>query len=216
MFLRTPLTHYSSITRAYFPDETHTSIRRVFSPQQSPNARRVFCGYCGTSLSYWSDVPRGESEYIRVPLGSLMGNALETLEDLGYLAEDAVDQFEDQAQLHAVQATSDEPTLIGDASKSSTGLQLIDHEMYPEAPWFEELVEGSALGRLVKRRGGQRSRDGTTSIEWEVVEWTNDGEGEPELPTRSSTPGGGKRKIGELEREVTMEDTPDVSMRGAL
>ena len=35
-------------------------------------------------------------------------------------------------------------------------------------PWFEDLVEDSALGRVRRRRGGHQSHN--ESVEWEIVE----------------------------------------------
>lgn len=59
-------------------------------------------------------------------------------------------------------------------------------------PWFQEMVEGSELGRIKRRRGGETSADGSTRIEWEVVEiGRDDGEGDA-----TST---AKRKISKLE-----------------
>lgn len=43
-------------------------------------------------------------------------------------------------------------------------------------PWFEEMVEGSRLGRLMRaRRGMGVSDDRSTTIEWEISEWHDDG-----------------------------------------
>ena len=68
-------------------------------------------------------------------------------------------------------------------------------------PWFEEMVEGSELGRIKRRRGGETSPDGSTRIEWEVVEIGGDG-GESEASSVA------KRKISKLEQG------DDVHMRG--
>lgn len=67
-------------------------------------------------------------------------------------------------------------------------------------PWFEEMIEGSELGRIKRRRGGQTSLDGRSKVEWEVVEYTSEFE-----DTASST---GKRKLDQVGREG------DVEMRG--
>ena len=60
-------------------------------------------------------------------------------------------------------------------------------------PWFEEMVEGSTLGRIRRRRGGETSQDGRTRVEWEVVEF--DG-GEDD--SSSGMTGIMKRKIGDV------------------
>lgn len=63
-------------------------------------------------------------------------------------------------------------------------------------PWFDELIEGSELGRLRRKRGGQTSKDGKTRVEWEVVESESDGTGDVEGGI-----GGGKRKHGDVGGE---------------
>lgn len=63
------------------------------------------------------------------------------------------------------------------------------------APWFEEMVEGSALGRIRRRRGGETSQDGRTRVEWEVVEF----DGSEDDGSGSGGVGGAvKRKIGDV------------------
>ena len=42
-------------------------------------------------------------------------------------------------------------------------------------PWFESMIDGSQLGK-VKVRRGEETKDGRR-VEWEIVEWTDDGEG---------------------------------------
>ena len=60
-------------------------------------------------------------------------------------------------------------------------------------PWFEEMIEGSVLGRVSKtRKGVGKSADGSTTVEWEVTEWVDDGSGAEQAGGTS------KRKIGEL------------------
>ena len=61
------------------------------------------------------------------------------------------------------------------------------------APWFEEMIEGSALGRMKRRRGGETSEDGRTRVKWEVVEF--DGE---EDDGSGGAVGAAKSKIGEV------------------
>ena len=60
-------------------------------------------------------------------------------------------------------------------------------------PWFEGLVEGSRLGRVTRKAVGVG--EGSVRVEWEVVEWTEeeDGEGGGE---RAASPR--KRKLGEV------------------
>lgn len=62
-------------------------------------------------------------------------------------------------------------------------------------PWVEEIIEGSALGRIKRRRGGNTSTDGSIKVEWEIFEY--DGS-DPAGPSESSGSGNGKRKIGDI------------------
>lgn len=44
----------------------------------------------------------------------------------------------------------------------------------PDLPWFEAMLEGSALGRMRRRTGGGISGDGRTRVEWEIVDFGDD------------------------------------------
>lgn len=141
----------------------------------NPTLRRQFCGYCGTQLSQWTE--DDEQDIIHVTLGSLFDEDLDSLEEKGLL--DVQHSDDEQA---------DEDMMGGQdlqVARSSplTGLQ------HRGAPWFESIVEKTALGRVKRQRGGHASLDGT--VEWEVIEYTEgDDEGD-------HTPG--KRKIAEVE-----------------
>lgn len=69
------------------------------------------------------------------------------------------------------------------------------------APWFEEMVQQTRLGRIKRQKGGHTSNDGSLRVEWEIVEY----EGDIEDGTVT-----GKRKIGEME-----DGREDVVMRAA-
>ena len=60
-------------------------------------------------------------------------------------------------------------------------------------PWFEEMIQGSELGRIKRRRGGGTSSDGHTMVEWEITECES---GEGEVAATST----GKRKLGSLDQ----------------
>lgn len=64
-------------------------------------------------------------------------------------------------------------------------------------PWFETMVEGSRLGKM-KRSSGQQ-QTGRYKVEWEIMEWTDDGEADGTSPA--------KRKLDEIEE-------PDSRMEG--
>ncbi|KAF2272078.1 uncharacterized protein EI97DRAFT_386577 [Westerdykella ornata] len=169
-WLRVPLPWYTSATFAQFPDETRTSIQRTFTFPFSANARHQFCGYCGTQLTSWNERTRDDAEHICVTVGSLLSEDQELLGKLGFLpsGDASEDETEEPAKLRTV--IRSEPRVRG-------------------APWFEELVERTHLGRIKQQRGGHSSRDGRVTVEWEVIEWT-EGDDNEAL---------GKRKLGEVE-----------------
>ena len=77
-------------------------------------------------------------------------------------------------------------------------------------PWFEDMIENSALGRVRRQKGGYEAPDGSESLYWEVVELAPDGS---ELPVeQAATPGSGKRKREEGEG-ARAEASGDVHMR---
>lgn len=70
-----------------------------------------------------------------------------------------------------------------------------------DIPWFDSIMEGSRLGgRLRTTRGTRQSADGTTRIEFEITEYTDDG-GE----TKGSSSGNGKRKLGDRDDADQLE-----------
>lgn len=193
-WLRVPLTWYSSSTEAFFPDETHTSIRRSFTPLHSPHTQRVFCGYCGTHLSYWTEQPPSEADFMNITLGSLLGRDIQALQELDLIPEDVQPEDVQGPQQTAVQAPVREEQTQGltrtERSGRAGGLS-----------WFEEMLEGSRLGRTQNvRRGIGVSPDGNTRVEWEISEFLEEGSGEQQ------TPAGSKRKIGDVASgEVRMQ-----------
>ncbi|TVY82550.1 hypothetical protein LSUE1_G007791 [Lachnellula suecica] len=188
-WLRVPLTWYQSTTFAFFEDEKSSFINRTYTSPHDLSARRNFCGFCGTPLSYWSESPASEAEYISLTLGSLNGSDLRDLEDLGVLPSEALEDAEnDKEKIENVVPFTGSNTLNGSANE---GL-----------PWFETMVEGSRLGKMKTTSGKRQS--GRYKVEWEIVEWTDDGEGEVLSPTKSPT----KRKLGEVEEgDSKMEGT---------
>ena len=177
--LRVPLTRLISTTYAYYPDETHGAIRRVFTPNHAPQTKRHFCGFCGTPLSYWSEESPEEAEWICVNLSSLKSDSLEWLEDTGFLSDAGKDHEE-------------KPEAVGEEPRDSREVAASGHGREVRGtPWFEEMIEGSELGRIKRMRGGESSADGKTTVEWEITEFeSNEGDG--------GTTGTGKRKHGSL------------------
>ena len=64
-------------------------------------------------------------------------------------------------------------------------------------PWFEEMLEGSELGRLRRRRGGMTSRDGSSQVEWETVEYESNAAEEAQEVGIGTV----KRKLGDMVEE---------------
>ncbi|KAF7544735.1 hypothetical protein G7Z17_g9716 [Cylindrodendrum hubeiense] len=159
-YIRVPLSWYQSTTFALFPDETHTLIRRAYTHPSQQHSKRHFCGYCGTPLSYWSEDPPSEAEYINLTLGSLLREDLRDLEDMGLIPEDG--NGNDKGDNRS--PTSEEAADRSAALRQSYGV-----------PWFDGMVEGSKLGRLRRSQGAEQSQDGRVKVEWEVVEYSGDG-----------------------------------------
>lgn len=169
-YIRVPLSWYHSTTYAFFPDETHAMIRRVYTHPSQDYSKRHFCGFCGTPLSYWSEEPRSEADFINLTLGSLLREDIRDLEDLGLIPDD---DDTDAAVTEQQQQQQQVPTTT-EAKRSAALRQSFG------VPWFETLIEGSRLGSMRRSYGAQRSRDGQASIEWEIVEFS-DGGGEMDL-----------------------------------
>ncbi|RFU80007.1 hypothetical protein TARUN_2229 [Trichoderma arundinaceum] len=183
-YIRVPLSWYHSTTYAFFPDETHAMIRRVYTHPSQDYSKRHFCGFCGTPLSYWSEEPPSEADFINLTLGSLLREDIRDLEDLGLIPEDGGEGSSSRAE--AAPATPTTRTVL----QQSFGV-----------PWFDGLIEGSRLGSMRRNYGAKRSRDGQMSIEWDIVEYSENGGGEKDegdAEGEASTQLG-KRKLREHE-----------------
>ncbi len=125
-------------------------------------------------------------------LGSLIGDDLRELADLGLIPETAA---------------RESLALIGGVGGSTGGNGAGGGHGGDGLDWFEELMEGSRLGRMSRGRrttaglkgvgGGEGA--GTVSVEWEIVEWTGGESGGGDDRGEATTGNGnGKRKIGEM------------------
>ncbi|KAI1945619.1 hypothetical protein LOZ53_001775 [Ophidiomyces ophidiicola] len=166
-WLRVPLPWYQSFTRSFFPDETHASIKRIFTPETSPQSKHAFCGFCGTPLTFWTENPPEEAEYMSVAVGSLSSDDQNTLEDLDLIPRDA--------DLGAIVPSNLTPRPPASPPRNLEETQVsVSHHtgtVYG-IPWFEEMIQGSRLGRVGKhRRGFGSSADRSVQVEWEVTEW---------------------------------------------
>ncbi|KAJ5204857.1 uncharacterized protein N7498_005736 [Penicillium cinerascens] len=197
-WLRVPLDWYQSSTRSFFPDETHSSIRRVFTPLHAPETKRIFCGFCGTPLTFWTEEPHEEADYMNIAVGTLFSEDQRVLEDLDLLPENS-----DEEELEAEPSSS----ALAPALDTSSSVIVPSFGNSPDVtrsfrrgtargiPWFEEMVEGSRLGRLMRgRRGMAVSDDQSTSFEWEISEWHDDGSGSIQDDSDSNSHPTGKRK----------------------
>ncbi len=162
-------------------------IHRVYTGPHEQHAKRHFCGFCGTPLTYWSEEPQSEAELIQLTLGSLSTEDLHDLEDVGLLPDedDEVDETPGTPKETNMTGTDDEAVIY-------TGRETLGG-----LPWLDTLVEGSRLGNLRTSKGKSQSRDGHVRVEWEVIEWTEGDDGNDDA-TRP-----GKRKFD--ERDEAME-----------
>lgn len=184
-WLRVPLEWYHSCTFAQFPDESHGSIKRTFNTRSSnpvlPPTRRQFCGYCGTHLTAWNEGLGGldrSADYLDVTLGSLLQESLNKLQELRMYGD--WDEESDSGLVKSPLAQIDNDphvptneTAVGGVDRPPEAQQIpvVSHRMHGRGlPYFEEMVENSRLGRIKRQRGGHTSADGTTSVQWEIME----------------------------------------------
>ena len=85
--------------------------------------------------------------------------------------------------------------------KAVTDVKGGDVEASEALPWFETMVEGSRLGKMKKMRGTRRSGNGRMTVEWEIVEWTDDNEERENDAAQQA----GKRKLGDVGEDDPME-----------
>ena len=202
-----PLTWYTSATFAQFPDETRASIQRTFASPYGPagagtgtgtgtslaSQRRQFCGYCGTPLTSWHERTRDDAEHICVTVGSLLDEDQAALADLGVLPgggsgagsdADDVYEYDDDGFEDRGRANADAGSALAARRPSQPPARL----RAAGAPWFEELVHNTKLGRVKRQRGGYAGAD--SALEWEIVEWS-EGDAPSAVPE--------KRKLGAVD-----------------
>ncbi|KAL8911700.1 MAG: hypothetical protein Q9172_007627 [Xanthocarpia lactea] len=165
--------------------ETHAEIRRVFTPPHARHTKRHFCGFCGDPLTLWSEQHRSDADWVHVNLGSLRSGSIEKLADEGLLpgSDTSFEAITAQRSGNVMEKTS-----------------LAETREIQGAPWFEDIIEGSELGRMKRQRGGHSSADGRSKVSWEVVEFTSD-------PSDGGS-NNGKRKLSQIGKEN------DIPMRG--
>lgn len=122
--------------------------------------------------------------------------------NLSSLRNESLERLQDAGLLSAPEEASNELVSGQEVPQHrSAVLHRSNDREVRGVPWFEEMVEGSDLGRIKRRRGGKTSTDGRTKYEWEVVEIGGD---EAESTATSTA----KRKLGVMGAE------DDVDMRG--
>ncbi|KAJ3573856.1 hypothetical protein NPX13_g4555 [Xylaria arbuscula] len=197
-FLRVPLVWYHSEVFPFFPDESRSTIRRRYAHPAERHAQRSFCGYCGTPLSYWSEEPREEADYIQLTLGSLLTEDLYNLQELGLLPDD----------------TDPDETEAAPPLEPSPGRELIGRD-FTSIPWFDSLISGSRLGNISTVKSVRTSRDGTSRVEFEVTEWTADDDNEQDeggaSTSESLTSGAGKRRRLDADDDNVKMSTPSAT-----
>lgn len=93
--------------------------------------------------------------------------------NLGSLKSESVERLEDAGLLSTATEKDQGPSAAVTQSKTATTTE--QGREVRGTPWFEEMIEGSELGRIRRRRGGEISIDGRMRTEWEVTEFEGDG-----------------------------------------
>ncbi|KAI5864572.1 hypothetical protein GGS23DRAFT_453523 [Durotheca rogersii] len=203
-FLRVPLDWYHSRVFSFFPDESPSFVRRVYTHPAEPSSMRQFCGICGTPLSYWSEEPRTEADFIQLTLGSLLTEDLRDLEEMGLVPSEP-EQDPIDIESAPPSTSSQRPQLTGQDTAGIT--------------WFQDMIAGSRLGNMHITKGVHESRDRTIRVEYEITEWAEEDETEVEEEARgqagdSSEPPGSPAKA---KRKREGEDVSnDAAVRGAV
>lgn len=115
-------------------------------------------------------------------MGSLSGSDLDDLEDLGLLPSEALEGVKAEKEKGSGDAN------VREAAAPTEGV-----------PWFETMVSGSRLGNIKRSWGQTVAADGRNKVEWEISEWTSDGEGE-------ETSGTAKRKLDQVVKDDSVMD----------
>lgn len=145
-----------------------------------------------------------------VTLGSLLDESLRALEGLGVLASSSSSSSEDEDDDD--EGNENDPTASKDGAEvAEPGKNLNDTIMSDTAPvipakrnsirnrgipLLESLIPNtSRLGRntIKRQKGAQTSRDGRTTVEWEVVEIDGDGGDEGDREEQDMQSGSNKR-----------------------
>ena len=173
-------------------------------PLHAPYCKRNFCGFCGTPLTYWSEDPPEEADYISVTIGSLSPHDQIAIEDLGLLPADSdADALQSPSQASPVVPIS-ESNQRPEAQQQQQPTVRHRSGTIGGIPWFEEMIEGSRLGQYGRRRQGRgRTADSSVQIEWEVSEWYGGDQAESAAST-------GELREPEPDRPSAKRKSPEV------
>lgn len=143
-----------------------------------------------------------------VALGSLFSDDLGLLEDLDLLPADvaeATSHDETAATTTSQPSPSSASTAVSgsatDVSPAETSAPFPFKTYRREGtiagiPWFEQMIEGSHLGRVMRsRRRVGVSDDQLTTFEWEISEWQGDSDVGRKATSESSS---AKRKADDM------------------
>ena len=131
---------------------------------------------------------------MNITLGSLSSQDIHSLQELDLLPEDFEPGDVQPSDKTAVQA----PATPQQQEQAVTRTEWSGR--IGGLSWFEEMLDGSRLGRTQNsRRGIGISSDGSTSVEWEISEYYDDG------TEQATPPGVSKRKIGDVGEDDEVE-----------
>lgn len=157
-------------------------------------------------MSFWTEEPATERDFINIFLGSLNRRDLLALEDLDVLPDDVnleAAAIADDVLASTSGALEQRPT-HREVTQADTGLLRTSRSgVTGGISWFEDMMQGSQLGQHSSRRKGYgTSADGTTTMSWEVSEYYDDGDEGTSVPVNTS-----KRKAQDItEDDQEMED----------
>lgn len=119
-------------------------------------------------------------------LGSLLREDLQDLEEMGLIPDESDDEDDKDKEKAGSAPTPNRSAVL----RQSYGV-----------PWFDGMVEGTRLGNMRRSHGIRKSEDGSVSVEWEIIEYS-DGSGNSQddedidMPTPSSN---SKRKLDDRD-----------------
>lgn len=150
-----------------------------------------------------------------VTIGSLYGEAQRMLEDLDLLPGSSDEAEEDEEETgeaedkeentgvtvspaeHTQTSSAQSAVVVPSRARAPALARSYRRDTTRGIPWFEEMIEGSRLGRIMKRRRGVGiSDDSSTTIEWEVTEWLDEDPSEETQTTSEDARSAVKRKRG--------------------